>query len=52
MKILMSIKLKFIEWIFARTKTFELRKKLFKKAVDTIIIYSSFPEKRLLEKLL
>ena len=31
MKVLMSIKPKFVERIFAGTKTFELRKKLFKK---------------------
>ena len=45
MKVLMSIKPKFVERIFAGTKTFELRKKLFKKTIDTIVIYSSFPEK-------
>ena len=52
MKVLMSIKPKFVEKIFAGSKTFELRKKFFKRTVDTIVIYSSFPKKRLLEKLL
>lgn len=52
MKVLISIKPKFVEQIFAGTKTFELRKKLFKRTVDTIVIYSSSPKKKLLEKLL
>lgn len=46
MKVLMSIKPKFVEKIFAGSKTFELRKKLFKRTVDTIVIYSSFPKKK------
>lgn len=52
MKVLMSIKPKFVERIFAGTKTFELRKKLFKKTVDTIIIYSSFPEKKVVGEII
>ena len=52
MKVLMSIKPKFVEQIFAGTKTFELRKKLFKKTVDTIIIYSSFPEKKVVGEII
>lgn len=52
MKVLMSIKLKFVEQIFAGTKTFELRKKPFKKTVDTIIIYSSFPEKKVVGEII
>ena len=52
MKVLMSIKPKFVERIFAGTKTFELRKKLFKRTIDTIVIYSSFPEKKVVGEII
>ena len=37
MKVLLSIKPEFV-------KKFEYRKRLFKKAVDTVVIYSTLPE--------
>ena len=52
MKVLMSIKPKFVERIFAGTKTFELRKKLFKKTIDTIVIYSSSPKKKVVGEII
>lgn len=52
MKVLMSIKPKFVEKIFAGSKTFELRKKLFKRTVATIVIYSSFPKKKVVEEII
>lgn len=52
MKVLMSIKPKFVERIFTGTKTFELRKKLFKRTIDTIVIYSSFPEKKVVGEII
>ena len=52
MKVLMSIKPKFVEKIFAGSKTFELRKKLFKRTVDTIVIYSSFPKKKVVGEII
>ena len=52
MKVLISIKPKFVEQIFTGTKTFELRKRLFKRTVDTIVIYSSFPEKKVVGEII
>ena len=52
MKVLMSIKPKFVEKIFAGSKTFELRKKLFKRTVDTIVIYSSSPKKKVVGEII
>lgn len=47
MKVLMSIKPKFVKQIFEGTKIFELRKKIFKKEVKTVIIYESSPTKKI-----
>ena len=52
MKVLMSIKPKFVEKIFAGTKTFELRKNPFKRTVDTIVIYSSSPTKKVVGEII
>ena len=52
MKVLMSIKPKFVERIFAGTKTFELRKNPFKRTVDTIVIYSSSPKKKVVGEII
>ena len=52
MKVLMSIKPKFVKQILAGTKLFELRKRNFKLEVKTVIIYESSPTKKLLENLL
>ncbi len=47
MKILMSIKPKFVKQIFEGIKLFELRKKIFRREVKTIIIYESSPTKKI-----
>lgn len=47
MKILMSIKPKFVKQILAGTKLFELRKRNFKLEVKTVIIYESSPTKKI-----
>ncbi|SHM95725.1 Predicted transcriptional regulator, contains an HTH and PUA-like domains [Anaerosporobacter mobilis DSM 15930] len=43
MKALLSIKPVFVEEIITGAKRFEYRKKIFKKNVDTVIIYASMP---------
>lgn len=48
MKVLMSIKPKFVKKILDGTKTFELRKKIFKKKIEKVIIYESFPIKKVI----
>lgn len=52
MKVLMSIKPKFVEKIFSETKTFELRKKIFKSSINTIVIYSSSPKKKVVGEII
>ena len=52
MKVLMSIKPKFVEEIFSETKTFELRKKIFKSSINTIVIYSSSPKKKVVGEII
>ena len=47
MKVLMSIKPKFVRQIFEGVKLFELRKKIFRREVKTIIIYESSPTKKI-----
>ena len=47
MKILMSIKPKFVKKIFEGTKVFELRRKIFLKKINTVIIYESSPTKKI-----
>lgn len=43
MKVLMSIKPKYADKILSGEKKYELRRKIFKEKVDSIIIYSSSP---------
>ena len=43
----MSIKPKFVRKIFEGTKIFELRKKIFLKKINTIVIYESSPTKKI-----
>ena len=52
MKVLMSIKPKFVEEIFSGTKTFELRKKIFKSSINTIVIYSSSLKKKVVGEII
>ena len=48
MKVLLAIKPQYIEKIFSKEKKFEYRKNIFKnKKVDTIIIYSTAPVKKI-----
>lgn len=43
MKVLLSIKPQFVEKIISGEKLFEYRKSVFKKKVDTVIIYATMP---------
>lgn len=43
MKVLLSIKPEYVEKIFSGEKQFEYRKSIFKKNVDTIVIYATMP---------
>lgn len=45
-KILLPIKDKYSQAILAKTKNFELRRTIPKKKVDVIVIYSTFPVKK------
>lgn len=46
--ILLSIKPEYSTRIFDGTKKYEFRKQLAKKNVDKIIVYSSYPEQRII----
>lgn len=49
MKILLSIKPEFVEKIFSGEKKFEFRKAIFQnKAVDSVVVYSTMPEGRII----
>jgi len=43
MKIILSIKPKYVKEIFDGSKLYEYRKSIFKQDVDTVIIYASSP---------
>lgn len=43
MKIILSIKPKYVKEIFEGNKLYEYRKSIFKRDVDTVIIYASSP---------
>ena len=47
MKIIISIKPKFVKKIIEGTKIFELRRKIFLKKINTVIIYESSPTKKI-----
>ncbi|WP_339801553.1 ASCH domain-containing protein [Paenibacillus sp. FSL R5-0744] len=44
MKVLLSIKPEYVEKIFSGEKRYEYRKAIFKKNIDTIVVYSTMPE--------
>lgn len=44
MKVLLSIKPEFVEKIFSGEKQYEYRKSIFKKKIDTVVVYSTMPE--------
>ena len=46
MKALLSIKPKYVNRILSGEKKYEFRKKIFSKSIDSIIVYSSSPEKK------
>lgn len=49
MKVLLSIKPKFAELIFAGTKKFEFRKVIFKnRRVKTVVVYASSPTQKVI----
>lgn len=43
MKVLLSIKPKFVQQIIDGNKRFEYRKKIFKRDVESVVIYSTMP---------
>jgi predicted transcriptional regulator len=43
MKAILSIKPKFVEEIISGRKRFEFRRRIFKKKISTILVYSSSP---------
>lgn len=47
MKVLLSIKPEFVKKIFYRSKRYEFRKVLFKRSVDTVMVYSTMPVGRI-----
>lgn len=48
MKVLLSIKPEYVEKIFSGIKKYEYRRNIFKnKEIETIVIYSTFPVKRI-----
>lgn len=48
MKVLMSIKPKYVNKIFTGEKLYELRRKIFQKKVNSIVVYSSSPIMRVI----
>lgn len=47
MKVLLSIKPEFVHEIMNGNKLFEYRKRVFKKEVESVIVYSTMPEGKL-----
>jgi len=48
MNVLISIKPKYVKKIISGEKKYEYRKKIFKKDVEKVYIYSSSPEKKII----
>lgn len=48
MKVLLSIKPEFAEKIFSGSKRYEYRRSIFKKKVDTVIVYASSPMRKVI----
>lgn len=51
MKVLLSIKPEFVEKIFTGEKKFEYRRTIFKKEVESIVVYSTKPEGKIVGEL-
>ncbi len=47
MKVLLSIKPEFVKKIFFKSKQYEFRKVLFKREVETVVVYSTMPVGRI-----
>lgn len=47
MKVLLSIKPEFVKKIFFKSKKYEFRKVLFKKDVESVVVYSTMPVGRI-----
>ena len=47
MKVLLSIKPEFVKKIFFKSKKYEFRKTLFKKDVESVVVYSTMPVGRI-----
>lgn len=47
MNVILAVKPKYARLILAGRKEYEFRKAVFKDSVDTVFIYSSYPEKRI-----
>lgn len=52
MKALLSIKPEYVKQILSGRKKYEYRKRIFKKNVETVIIYSSMPEGKIIGEFL
>lgn len=52
MKVLLSIKPEFVEKIFSGEKRYEYRRTIFKKDVESIIVYATKPEGKIVGELL
>jgi predicted transcriptional regulator len=52
MKVMLSIKPEFVEKIFSGEKKYEFRKKIFKKEIESVIIYSTQPKGRIVGEFL
>lgn len=50
--ILISIKPEYVAKIFAGTKRFEYRKRLCKEKIDKMVVYSSYPVKKVVGELI
>jgi predicted transcriptional regulator len=48
MRVLLSIKPEFAELIFSGKKKYEYRKQIFKKDIDTIVVYASSPVQKVI----
>ncbi|WP_115995599.1 hypothetical protein [Cohnella lupini] len=51
MKVLLSIKPEFVEKIFTGEKKFEYRRTIFKRDVESIVVYSTKPEGKIVGEL-
>lgn len=48
MRVLLSIKPEFANLIFSGVKKYEYRKLIFKKEIDTVVVYASYPVQKVI----